>query len=282
MDIRTIYANGLDFAYYEQGTGDNHVICLHGFPDTADTWRDLMLSLADAGYHVIAPFMRGYHPTQIPADAQYSSKNLAHDVIGLLDAFAFDTVTLIGHDWAALAAYSAVALAPERFDKLITVAIPHPRALRFDALTLWKARHFLTFQIRPLAVNWMKQNNYQALDTIFRRWSPNWQYTKDDIQPVRDCFAQAGVVQATLGYYWSFFTSASDPDVQKLNRAKTPIPTLSVFGDADGALTLSALDKTHNAFTAEYEQVVLPDVGHFLHREVPDDFAELVLKFLQG
>lgn len=281
MDIKTIHANGLDFAYYEAGTGNQLVLCLHGFPDTADTWLELMPVLADAGYRVIAPFMRGYYPTQIPADGQYSAKHLAQDVIGLIDAFGAEQAIVIGHDWGALASYSATALAPERVSKLVTVAIPHPRALRFDLKTLWKARHFLTFQLRPFAVSWMRRNNYQALDTIFKRWSPNWDFTADDIHPVRDSFSHAGVVEAALGYYWSFFTSANDPVVQKLNRAKTPIPTLSIFGDADGALTLTALEHTHKAFTAEYEQVVLPDVGHFLHREVPDEFAQLVLGFLQ-
>ena len=281
MELKKINANGLEFAYYEQGEGDKLVLCLHGFPDTADTWRDLMPKLAQAGYRVIAPFMRGYPPTQIPDGEQYSSKDLAEDTIGLIDAFGAKTAMLIGHDWGALTAYAAVSLAPDRIEKLITVAIAHPRALKFDLKTLWKARHFLTFQRRKSSVNWMKRNNYQALSTIFKRWSPNWQFTDADIEPVRQSISQAGGVEAVLGYYWAFNANRSNKDIQRLVRRKTDVPTLSIFGDADGALTLDALTRTHDAFTGEYQQVVLPDVGHFLHREAPDKFAELVLAFLK-
>ncbi|MEO0596277.1 MAG: alpha/beta hydrolase [Chloroflexota bacterium] len=280
MHPKTIRANHLDFAYYEVGSGEKVIFCFHGFPDTADTWRDLMPVLAEQGYRVIAPFMRGYPPTEIPADKHYSSKHLGEDIIGLLDAFEIQSAIVIGHDWGALASYSAVALAPERFQKLITVAIPHPRALRFDLQTLIKARHFLTFQQRGSSVRWMKRNNYAAISQIFRRWSPNWQFTETDVAPVREAFSQTGATEAALGYYWSFWEQRDNPEIQKLNRAKTAVPTLSLFGDADGAMTMRSLERTASAFTGEYKQVVFPNVGHFLHREIPDRFAEEVLAFL--
>lgn len=281
METKTIQANGLNFAYYEAGQGENLVLCLHGFPDTADTWRDLMPDLASAGYRVIAPFMRGYPPTEIPADGQYSAKKLAEDVIGLLDAFGAEKAILIGHDWGALTGYAAAALAPERFTKIITIAIPHPRSLRFDLQTLWKARHFITFQRRKSSVKWMQKDKFKALTTIFERWSPHWEFTDEDIDPIRASLSQPGGVEGALGYYWSFFESRTDKEVQRLTTRKTEVPTLAIFGDADGALTISALKRTKEAFLADYEQVVLEDVGHFLHREVPEEFSELVLEFLQ-
>ncbi|MGB1286196.1 MAG: alpha/beta fold hydrolase [Aggregatilineales bacterium] len=280
MDYQIKHANGLDFAYYEMGTGDDFVFCFHGFPDTADTWLELMPVLADAGYHVIAPFMRGYPPTEIPADGQYSVKHLAQDVITLIDAFDAGSVICIGHDWGALTLYAASALAPGRISKMVTVAIAHPRTLRFDLKTLWKARHFLTFQLRGLSISWMKRNNFSAIGKIFRRWSPNWQFTDADIAPIRKSLSQPGGVEGALGYYWSFRDGQNDDEVQGLLRAKTSVPTLSIFGEIDGALTLDALAHTPKAFTNDYQQVVLPDVGHFLHREAPDKFAELVLQFL--
>lgn len=280
MEAKIVAANGLDFAYYERGTGNKLVLCLHGFPDTADTWVDLMPRLAEAGYRVVAPFMRGYPPTEIPAAKDYSSVRLGEDVLAVIAALGSEQAIVIGHDWGALAAYSAAAIAPERISNLVTVAIPHPRALRFDLPTLIKARHFLTFQQRSSSVTWMKKNNYAAIDTIFRRWSPNWQFTETDLAPVREAFSQVGAVEAALGYYWSFWENRNNPDVQRINRTKTSVPTLSLFGDADGAMAMGALERTASAFTAEYKQVVLPNVGHFLHREVPDVFAERVLSFL--
>jgi pimeloyl-ACP methyl ester carboxylesterase len=83
MKINFLQANGLSFAYYEQGKGPL-LLCLHGFPDTADTWLDLIPSLVNAGYRVVAPFMRGYYPTEIPSNASYSSLDLANDVVALI------------------------------------------------------------------------------------------------------------------------------------------------------------------------------------------------------
>ncbi len=282
MEIKTIAANGLEFAYYEYGEGDNFVLCLHGFPDTADTWLELMPTLAHAGYRVIAPFMRGYPPTQIPTDGQYSAKNLAHDVMGLLDAFEVDKAILIGHDWGALTVYAATALAPERVKKLVTVALPHPRALKFHLKAFWKARHFITFQARKMTIKWLKRNNFKAIDTIFKRWSPNWQFTETDVERVRKSLSQSGGVEGSLGYYWSLVENRRDKENQRLTGRKIEVPTLSIFGEGDGALTLDTLAYTKEAFTADYQQVVLPDVGHFLHREAPEKFAELVLNFLNG
>ncbi len=281
MQPKTIQANGLNFAYFEAGEGERLVLCLHGFPDTADTWRDLMPDLANAGYRVVAPFMRGYPPTEAPADGQYSTKNLAEDVLALLDALGANTAILIGHDWGALTAYAAAALAPQRFTKMVTVAIPHPRALRFDLQTLWKARHFITFQRRKSTIKWMQKDDFFAIAKIFYRWSPNWDFEDEDINIVKQSLSQPGGVEGALGYYWSFFESRTDKEVQRLTSRKTEVPTLAIFGDADGALTMSALKRTEEAFLADYEQVVLPDVGHFLHREVPEKFSELVLEFLQ-
>lgn len=279
MQTKTITANGLEFTYLEAGTGDNVVLCLHGFPDTPHTWSDLMARLSEAGYRVIAPFMRGYPPTQAAPDGKYSIKELATDAIGLLDAFEVEQAVIIGHDWGALAAYGAVALVPERFSKLVTIAIPHPRALSFGPRTLIKGRHFLNFQRRKSSIAWMQRDNYAAISSIFKRWSPNWKFTDADVAPVRESLSQAGGVEASLGYYWSFFSGRSDPQVQNLLRAKTTVPTLSLFGDADGALVLDALNRTESAYEALYQQEVLPGVGHFLHRETPDTVADLILDF---
>ena len=80
-----IQANGIDFHYLEIGTGPL-VLCLHGFPDNAFTYRYLGPALADAGFRVVAPFMRGYTPTGRPKDERYQSVLLAQDAVALIAA----------------------------------------------------------------------------------------------------------------------------------------------------------------------------------------------------
>ncbi len=85
-EIKTVEANGLRFGYVEAGSGPL-ALCLHGFPDTAHTWRHLLPALADAGYHAVAPFMRGYAPTEVPADGAFQTGALAADANALHEAF---------------------------------------------------------------------------------------------------------------------------------------------------------------------------------------------------
>ncbi|TNE49310.1 MAG: alpha/beta hydrolase [Deltaproteobacteria bacterium] len=283
-----VEVNGIRFAYYEQGEGPL-VLLFHGFPDTADTWREFMPALAEAGFRVVAPFMRGYAPTSIPEDHDYSSLKLGADVLGLIDALGDGKASIVGHDWGALACYTAAAMdmqaGTQKVEKLVTLAIPHMRALRPSLKALWQARHFLTFQFRKSSVRKVKKNNFAFLNDIFRRWSPRWDVTEEDLADVKRCFAQPGVPEASLGYYWSFRNDQRAPNkekVQAIIRQKLAMPSLSLAGDSDGALDASAYPRTTKAFTGPYEYHILPNVGHFLHNEDPQACLAKILPFLKS
>src|ERR1700744_4211160 len=115
-EIHFIEANGLRFAYLEQGSGPL-VLMLHGFPDTAHTWDDLRRRIAAKGYRAVSPFMRGYHPTAIP-DRDADADTLARDPRAFIDALGAREAIVIGHDGGAGAAYGAAALGPDRVTKL--------------------------------------------------------------------------------------------------------------------------------------------------------------------
>src|SRR5215813_8273648 len=111
----TVRANGLEFGLLEAGSGPL-ALCLHGFPDTARTWRHLLPVLAGAGFRAVAPFMRGYAPTAVPTDGGYGVGALAADAVALHEALGGGReAVLIGHDWGAEAAYAAAARAPGRW-----------------------------------------------------------------------------------------------------------------------------------------------------------------------
>lgn len=284
-EIKTIQANGLEFAYFEAGTGPL-VLCMHGFPDTAHTWLDLLSKLADTGYHAVAPFMRGYYPSAIPADGDYSTLALGQDILGLIDAFGAESAIVIGHDWGAMSAYSAVNQdTHNKISKLVTIAIPHPRTIRPNLRFLIKAWHFVFFQFRYFARRWMRKNDYGTIDYIFKWWSPDWQFTAEDSQPVKDAFKQTGRVDSALGYYWSFVPNPFDKqakEAQRIVAKKISIPTLTFVGKNDGAVDWAVFNESHRGFTGDFELVVMEGAGHFLHREKPDDFGQKVLAFLQA
>ena len=121
-----VRANGLEFGYLSDGPESGPLaLCLHGFPDSAWTWDRLLPALADAGYHAVAPFLRGYAPTDIPSDGLYQSGAIASDANALHAALGGDgDAVLIGHDWGALASYGAARSAPQRWRRLVTAAVP--------------------------------------------------------------------------------------------------------------------------------------------------------------
>src|SRR5262249_9610765 len=125
----TLDANGLRFAYLEEGTGPL-VVLVHGFPDTAHTWDAVRPALASAGYRAVSPYTRGYHRTEIPKDGRYDVETLGRDVLSWIGALGETSAVVVGHDWGATAAYAAAALAPDRVRFLATVALPHPASLR--------------------------------------------------------------------------------------------------------------------------------------------------------
>src|SRR5271154_724758 len=128
LRARTVTANGLQFGVLEAGSGPL-ALCLLGFPDSARTWRYLLPALADAGFHAVAPFMRGYAPTEIPEDGCFGLGALVADTVGLHDGLGGDgRAVLVGNDWGAETAYGAATFAPDRWRRVVTLAVP-PLAL---------------------------------------------------------------------------------------------------------------------------------------------------------
>src|ERR1700756_2176378 len=122
---RTIETNGIRMHVAEQGTGPLVVLC-HGFPESWYSWRHQLLALAEAGFHAVAPDMRGYGGTDRPeAIDQYTLLHLVGDMIGLLDALGVEEAVIAGHDWGAPVAWHAALLRPDRFRAVIALTLPY-------------------------------------------------------------------------------------------------------------------------------------------------------------
>ena len=120
-----ITINGVEFAYLTAGDAGPLALCLHGFPDSAYGWRLLLPELAAAGYRAVAPFQRGYAPTAVPADGRYQTGMLSVDANAFHEALGNGKPgVIIGHDWGAPATHGAAVLAPERWSKVVSMAVP--------------------------------------------------------------------------------------------------------------------------------------------------------------
>jgi pimeloyl-ACP methyl ester carboxylesterase len=269
--LHFVDANGLKFAYLEEGTGPL-VLMLHGFPDTAHTWDDLRSRIAAKGYRAVSPYMRGYHPTAIP-DRDADQETLASDALALVDALGASEAIVIGHDWGASAAYGAAALGPERVKKLFVLAIPHPATLKPTLKKLWGVRHFAVYKL-PGAAERFARNDFAALPEICRRWSPSWRPDPQEFDPVRASFSNRASLNAAFGYYRKL-----SPLPSASLKARITVPTVVFAGLDDPVAEPADYRGAARMFAGDY-MVEEVDGGHFMHREHPDAFAERLLAHL--
>ena len=239
-----VRANEINFHFLEMGEGPL-VLCMHGFPDHAYSYRHLLPDLAQAGFRAVAPFTRGYSPTEAPKDGRYQIAHLSQDVLALIGALGAERAALVGHDWGAIAVYGATVLGPEKVTKLVTLAASHMGAydyMNFDFLKV--AWHSFYFQL-PYAERTVAHNNYAFIEDWWRDASPQWDIPAEVFKSVKETFRKPGVVEAALGYYrHNFNPDIQDPalkDIQeRVITAPVTVPTLALHGapgpppDAEG------------------------------------------------
>jgi pimeloyl-ACP methyl ester carboxylesterase len=266
--IKFISANGIRFAYLEEGTGPL-VLLFHGFPDTPYSWDHVRPLIAQKGYRVVAPFLRGYSPTEIPR-RDTDQETLGRDVLALITALGEAKAIIVGHDWGAAAVFNAAALAPARITKLFVLAIPHPARLKLTAAKLWGVRHFAAYKL-PGAAGRFAADDFAALPKIYRRWSPAWSPAPEEFAPIRACFADRASLDAAMGYYRKL-----TPFAPPWLRRPITVPTVAFVGTDDGVVGPADFEYARPMFAADYTVEVMPG-GHFLHREHPQIFARKLL-----
>lgn len=286
VQTHDVVANGLTFSTLEMGTGPL-ALCLHGFPDSAHTWRHLFPALANAGFRAVAPFLRGYAPTGVPEDGLFSPGSLIADVDALHEALGGDeSAVLIGHDWGAVAAYGAAAFAPGHWRRLVTMAVPPPAldpvlAQDFEQLK----RSFYMFVLSsPLGEEIAAADGMAFLDRLWTEWSPDYDHGVD-MAHTRESLGDAANLSAALGYYRAALgTAATNSDrfaAQEQAQARTaPRPTLFLHGKSDGCISSAWVDLAHDHLAPGSRTAVIDGAGHFLHLEKPEEVNAAIVGWL--
>lgn len=266
-------------------------LLLHGFPDTAHTWRHLGPVLADAGYRVVAPFTRGYAPSGVPADGSYHVPALMDDALGLHRALGGDDrAVLVGHDWGAITANGIAASEANPFGAVVALAVPPFAAMnpRRDDLTRW-----LRILPRQAALSWytlfnqlplLPERGFERLVAhLWRRWSPGYDATTD-LAHLAASLPDDARKAAALGYY------RAQPRAWQLPARYRPlardwtgaprVPLLYLQGADDGCLDARWATRIADRLPAGSRVAVVEDAGHFLQLERPAAVNALVLEFV--
>jgi pimeloyl-ACP methyl ester carboxylesterase len=281
-----IAANGLEFGYLEAGSGPL-ALCLHGFPDSSWTWRHLLPALADAGFHAVAPFLRGYAPTSIPEDGRYQTAAIGLDANALHQELGGGgDAVIIGHDWGAMATYIAANHEPERWRRVVTMAVPPAGAVAAGFLTYAQLKRswYMFFFQHGLADMVVGMDDLSFIDGLWADWSPGYDAT-EDLPHVKDCLRDPANLMAALGYYRATLGNVGvDPAldaVQAKGSEATKQPTLYLHGRTDGCMGIEVAEGAQVFLTSEGSRMeVVDDAGHFLHVERPDVVNQLVVDFV--
>jgi pimeloyl-ACP methyl ester carboxylesterase len=268
-------------------------VLLHGFPDTAHTWRHLGPALAGAGFRVVAPFTRGYAPSGLPLDGSFHVPALMHDALALHQEYdGDDRAVLVGHDWGAITANGIAASSTNPYGAIVSLAVPPFSAMnpRRDDLVRW-----LRILPRQATLSWytlfnqlprLPERSFERLVAhLWRRWSPGYDAT-EDLAHVAAALPDDEHRAAAIGYY------RAQPRQWQLPAVYRPlakdwvgaprVPLLYLQGADDGCLDPRWADRLADnggdRLPTGSEVVVVEDAGHFLQLERPEVVNARVLE----
>lgn len=271
-----------------QAMGDGPIVlCLHGFPDNAGSFRHQLPALAEAGYRAISLTLRGYEPGAIPADGDYTMETIATDILAVIESLDTGPVHLIGHDWGAAVAYVATSAAPERFKSLTVMAVPHAGRFAREGLRIPKQLRlswYMGFFNIPWLSDWVVQRqDYAFIRKLWRDWSPGWQPEPGELDSVIQTLSQPGVRSAALGYYRAALSIKALLVSAEEAHYPVPVPTLALSGERDGCIASEVFEQLMVAqdFPKGLTFSRIAEAGHFLHQEQPEQVNREILDWLK-
>ena len=267
-------------------------LCLHGFPDTAYSWRKVAPALVNAGWRVVAPFMRGYLPSSLPSDGSYHVGAVMDDALRVLDAAGpTGRDVFIGHDWGAIAGAGLAAMPDSPFSKAVIMSVPLTAAFRpfgrlphSARLAAKLPRQLLhSWYIMYFQLPWLPDRSGSwVIPRLWRQWSPGY-HADEDLRYVDAAIGTPERWRAALGYYRATVRGTRPPDqYAELNKhwLQAPrLPTLYLHGTDDGC----SEDYTpwiERVLPDESEVALIENGAHFLQLDQPDVVARHIVDFI--
>ena len=268
--------NGIQMHYAVSGSGPL-VVLLHGFPDTHRSWDLQVPALVHAGYRVVTPDMRGYGSTDRPRDG-YDVATLARDVRGLIEHLGEERAHLVGHDWGGAVAWEVATRHASVLHQLVVLNCPHPVRMAEDLLRDPAQRkrswYMFFFQVPGLPEWWLTRNDGRNVAKMFRASSTASRRPPADlVEASRRALLEPDAARAAVAYYRAALGTFLHPLRAKRTMrsyASIEVPVTVLWGECDTALGMGLLRGT-DRFASHLAIHRIPDAGHFVHQERPDE-----------
>ena len=287
---RDISANGVRLHAAEAGEGPL-VLLLHGFPQFWWTWRSQLIDLAAAGFHVVAPDLRGYGASDKPPRG-FDLPTLSADVAALVRALGEQDAVVVGHDWGGLLGWTMAALHPRTVRRLVVLSMAHPRRLRAgmsDPAQRRASRYALGFQLPRLPERRLTRADDDPVADLMQRWSgPEWSRTPAFAEAVDRYRSAARIPQAAYSameyYRWAARSQLRPDGLRYARRMSAPIsaPTLQLHGTLDRCVLVDTARGSGRYVAGAYEWRELPAIGHFPHEETPAEVTRAIAEWARA
>ena len=276
-----IVTNGIRLHYVTQGEGPL-IVLLHGFPEFWYSWRYQIPFLAEHGYTVVAPDLRGYNETDKPRKG-YDIPTLLRDIEGLVRGLGQQKACIVGHDWGGVLAWAFAMNYPEITESLIVMNAPHPAAMMREMRTfkqLRKSWYVFAFQIPWLPEYMLGRNNANKIGRMLRGAALQKSAFPNDVTArYQEAMSKPGAIKAAISYYRQLFRRL--PISFKSYAVQIKAPTLLIWGEKDIALGIE-LSTGLERWVNDIQIKRIPDSGHWVQQEQPEKVNQYMLDFLQA
>ena len=276
-DVRLHVVEAGHAPFARRATSRPLVILLHGFPEFWWSWRYQLEALAEAGFHVVAPDMRGYNFSDKPGKVEdYRIEALAADVAGLVRALGKQRAVVVGHDWGGAAAWQFAMSHPQSLERLVILNSPHPLRMKAALGTLRqlkKSWYMLFFQLPRLPEKFLAKDDYAAIRRTFARDG----VPKPDIDRYVEAFAREGTARAAVNYYRSALGRILRGDSSPI--AAIDAPTLVLWGDRDHYMG-NDLATPSRTLVPNARVEFISGASHWVQHNAPARVNELLIEFI--
>jgi pimeloyl-ACP methyl ester carboxylesterase len=293
MAERQLRLNGIELHVVEEGSGPLVVLC-HGFPELAFSWRHQIPALADAGYRVVAPDMRGFGQSSRPQEVEaYDVEALCGDMTGLLDALGEDSAIFAGHDWGASLVWSLAVLEPARVRAVAGLSVPFvPRApaapIPIMRRHLGEDFYIVWFQQLGPADEALARDVRRTLTTS-RQWTAAWGseldsvpkrapwLSEDELAVYVDAFARTGF---TGGLNWYRNIDRNWELTEAVAERHVVQPAFFLTGELDPVRNFMPAAAMQGWVDDLRAEIIVPGAGHWVQQQAPDAVNASLLEFL--
>lgn len=273
-----LITNGVRLHYVSQGEGPL-VVLLHGFPEFWYSWRWQIPFLAQLGYKVVAPDLRGYNDSDKPHNG-YDIPTLLLDIVGLIRGLGYEKALIVGHDWGGVLAWAFAQNYPSMTERLIVMNAPHPAAFARElrhGRQLQKSWYAFAFQIPFLPELALGRNHAELLgNLIYAAAVKKEAFPPEVILRYRDAMSKPRALTCAIQYYRALMRAfLQAPSRKRVISA----PTLLIWGEQDIALGLE-LTEGLEPWVPNLQVRRIADSGHWVQQEQPEQVNALLAEFL--